>query len=101
MNAHMMEKLKSLECAASQIIANILAEKPCRLHAVLTAHDGGRTVRLAGNSEGLVYLASLLLSLAAEQREQQHYHFEEGTVLDLAEKGLVLAFQKAEWDDHS
>ena len=71
MNAQMMDKIKGLSLQASQMASEILEQKPCLLHAALNMMDDGQTVRLAGNSEGLVYLASLLLSLAVEQSNNQ------------------------------
>ncbi len=98
MNAQMMEKIKGLSLQVSQMASEILEQKPCLLHAALNMMDDGQTVRLAGNSEGLVYLASLLLSLAVEQSNNQHVHLGEGEVLDECDKNLILAFQKADWD---
>lgn len=94
MNQQMIDKVRDLATRTSQIVADTLAQKPCPLYAALHVVDDGRSVRLAGNSEGLVYLASLLLQLAVRQQANNHIHLGEGEVLDTADKNLILAFQE-------
>lgn len=98
MDQQMIEKLKEIKATLSPIVSNILGQNPCPLYAILKMVDSGQAVYLAGNSEGLAYLASVLLSLAIEQHDGQHVHLTEGEVLDECEKELILAFQKADWD---
>lgn len=67
----------------------------------MTRHDEGRTVRVAGNAEGLVSLASILLGLARDQSKGQHFHFDHDGIFDHCDGELVVAFQPAEWNGDS
>ena len=97
MKEEITKKLQSVEALASQLEEEVLRQQPCPMYAVLKIIDEGRTVRLAGNSEGLIFIACRLLSLALQQREDELLELGEGEVLDEADRNLVLAFQKADW----
>jgi len=99
----MKNELKSAIAEVSGQIASIseaiVADSPCRAFVALRMCDDGRSVKISGNSEGLMYLASILTGLAADAKIGQHFHFGEGEMLDEAERDLILQFEPAEWDD--
>jgi hypothetical protein len=51
-------------------------------------------VVLSGNKDGLLYLSSILLSLAAQASEGQHYHFDENTTFDRCDRDFIVAYRK-------
>lgn len=79
----------------------IVTDSPCRAFIALRMCDEGKSVKISGNSEGLVYLASILTGLAADAKVGQHFHFGEGEMLDEAERDLIFQFEPAEWDEDS
>jgi hypothetical protein len=97
MNDEMWQTVQKINSDAAQLVSKLLAEDPCPFYAALKVMDGGGTIRVSGNSEGLVYLASVLLSLAVDRTPGQHIHLGQGEVLDEADKELVFAFQNADW----
>lgn len=62
-----------------------------------TRVNGDDSITLSANEEGLVYFASILLSLAEESSPNQHYHFDETSVLSECQKPLVIKFEPAPW----
>ena len=54
---------------------------------------------IVANREGLVYLASLLMSLAAEPSSEQHYHFDSETVLSECELPFTIGYEAAPWEE--
>ena len=53
---------------------------------------------LAANEEGLIYFASILLSLAKGHTEHGHFHFDSGTVLDSPDLNLIIKHERASWE---
>jgi hypothetical protein len=80
----------------SDQLEEMLSVNQSPLFSALTSEDGGKTVMLSANQEGLVYFASILLSLANSQSEGQHFHFDINTVLDRADYNLILKYVKAQ-----
>ena len=65
---------------------------------------GGDTAILDANEEGLVYFASIMMSLAAEASPGQHFHYDEHTVLSGGDMKLILGFLEGpyrEWGNSS
>jgi len=60
--------------------------------------DGYGNLVLSANAEGLLHFASILVSLALESKDQQHYHFDINTVLSVCEKPIILKFEHAPWE---
>lgn len=58
--------------------------------------DGG--TMLSGNREGLIYFASILLSLASEASPGQHFHYDAHTVLTECEVPMILQYLPAPWE---
>ncbi len=54
---------------------------------------------IVANREGLVYLASVLMSLAAEASGEQCYHFDSDTVLSECELPFTIGYEAAPWED--
>jgi hypothetical protein len=52
----------------------------------------GDTAILAANEAGLVYFASILMSLAAQASPGQHYHFDTHSALSRNDLELILQF---------
>jgi len=51
-----------------------------------------KTLMLSANREGMIYFASILISLADKGVENSHFHFDEHTVLDQADQDLVIRY---------
>jgi hypothetical protein len=62
-----------------------------------THEDKDGTVIISANAEGLIYFATILVSLAAESKEGQHFHFDKTSVLSECGKPIIIKFQKAPW----
>jgi hypothetical protein len=58
-----------------------------------TREDDLGSVIISGNREGLTYLASIILSLATEASEGQHYHFDRSSVLAECQRSLIIQFE--------
>jgi len=58
-----------------------------------TTDADGRTIVLAGNARGLIYLASLLLTLVENERPGQHFHLDKNTVLTNPAHNLIIMLQ--------
>jgi len=97
MNQHLSKSITEISCVSQEI----LSQSPCRAFAALRMCDEGRSVKISGNSEGLIYLASILTGLASDANSGQHFHFEEGQMLDEADHDLIFQFEAAEWDSSS
>ena len=101
----MKHELKSAITEASIQLGNIseaiVTDSPCRAFIALRMCDEGKSVKISGNSEGLMYLASILTGLAVDAKVGQHFHFGEGEMLDEAERDLIFQFEPAEWDKES
>jgi hypothetical protein len=83
------EKVRSL--------TNDLDSGPVSNLYLVSEKNEGQPIVIAGNQEGLVYLASVCLSLAREMSEQQHQHFDESGVLSESQQDFVIKFQTAPW----
>jgi hypothetical protein len=98
MREELLQELREIGDRLAQLSDAILSEEPCRLFSALREVDGGSGLKISGNSEGLVYLASILVGLATDRSPGQHFHFGEGEVLDEADRELILEYEPAEWD---
>ena len=66
------------------------------LYVSTTLESGGAFV-LSANEDGCIYLASILLSLARNARPNQHFHFDQTTVLSQCQCPLVIKFDCSPW----
>jgi hypothetical protein len=62
---------------------------------LISEQKAAQPVVIAGNREGLLYLASVCLRLAKERSEQQHQHFDDAGVLSQCEQPFVVKFQSS------
>jgi hypothetical protein len=62
-----------------------------------THEDVDGAVIISANTEGLIYFAKILLSLAVEAKENQHFHYDKTSVLSECERPIVIKFKKAPW----
>ena len=60
--------------------------------------DSENELRINGNSEGLVYLAKIILNLAVNQKVGDHFHFDSTGVVDKCDIPITICFKQAEWD---
>lgn len=65
-----------------------------------TVKHGDETV-LGGNTEGLVFLALHLLTLATEGLVGSHVHLDADSPLDRCDEPLVLRRDRAPWSDEA
>lgn len=68
------------------------------LFAAFRECDGGRSMKLSGNAEGLTHLARKLIQLALHGKPGSHQHYREGDILDVHDRELILAFEDPEPD---
>jgi len=80
------------------VCKDLVNAKPSQIYATVRFEKDTKTVVLAANEEGLVYFASILLSLAKGHTEHGHFHFDTGTVLDSPDLNLVIKHEKASWE---
>ena len=83
-------QIRQLADRLAELSESIEAGNSSRLFAEFS-QQGGTTI-LAANEHGLVYFASILMSLAAEASPGQHFHFDENTVLSRCNSRLILQF---------
>lgn len=84
--------LDTLSAQLSGLVDDILAQSPCELYASLAESDGGKSVSLSANAEGLTYFAFILLKLAKDQKDGNHMHFDADTVLDRCDRDLIIRY---------
>ena len=83
-----------------EVISKELTDsKPSPIYATVRFEKDSKTVVLAANEEGLIYFASILLSLAKGHTEHSHFHFDSGTVLDSPDLNLVIKHERASWEN--
>lgn len=99
MTPDFLQELREIGDRLAKLTEAIVAERPCRAFSALSEVDGGMTLKLSGNSEGLAYFAAILVGLATDRSPGQHFHFGKGEVLDKADRELILQYERAEWDD--
>ena len=90
-----IEKILGQVEAISKDFVNL---RPCPIYATVKFEKNHNTVVFAANEEGLVYFASILLSLAKNRVDNSHFHFDSGTVLNVADLDLVIKYEKASWE---
>jgi hypothetical protein len=87
------QTLESVNAQLSSLVDGILAQSPCDLYATVTDSDGGKSVSLSANAEGLTYFASVLLKLARDRETGKHMHFDADTVLDRCDRNLIIRYE--------
>jgi hypothetical protein len=100
MREKLLAELREIARRLDEVNEEILSEQPCRAFSALRSADGGKSVKLSGNSEGLAHLALYLIGLAVDRNPGQHFHFDDVTTLDVAELELILMYEPATWDRH-
>jgi hypothetical protein len=57
-------------------------------------------MKLSGNTDGLAYLAGVLVRLAVNSTEGSHWHFDEfsSVFAEAPDRELILGYEAAEWD---
>jgi len=96
-----MTKFKNIVSITDQLEAiskELVSQKPTTIYATVRFERDTKTVVLAANQEGLVYFASVLLSLAKGHTEHGHFHFDSGTVLDSPDLNLIVKHERASWE---
>jgi hypothetical protein len=85
--------LKELQKQVEAITQPVVQAVPCEIS--LNLKVVANEVVLSGNQEGLLFLSNILLSLAAEASDGQHFHFDENTTFDRCDKNFIIAYRKA------
>jgi hypothetical protein len=96
MTPEQTSKLQSLSKSIATFESGLQAGEVSNLYAA-THEDTEGAVVISANAEGLTYFASILLSLAADAKENQHYHFDKTTVLSECKRPIIIKFQSAPW----
>lgn len=89
-------KMNSLADGLAQLSEDLDVDEISNLYAAFHVEDDNCILRV--NTEGAVYFAAMLMSLAKTQKVGQHYHYDEMTVLQRSDKKLVLQFDLAPWE---
>ncbi len=55
-------------------------------------------VVISGNQEGLVHIARMILSLAAEASLGAHHHFDASGMVDRCDRDVIVVLKQAPWD---
>jgi hypothetical protein len=96
MTPEQITKLKALSKSITDFEKELQSGEISNLYAATHEAAGGDFV-IKANSEGLIYFATILLSLAADANENQHFHYDKTSVLSECEKPIIFQFNKAPW----
>jgi hypothetical protein len=99
MTKEQLEQLRDLAGKAGSLIDSLDSTGVSNIYAATTV-AGSDSFILSANREGLIYFASILLSLASEASDQQHYHYDANTVLSKCDMPLILKYEAAPWESH-
>ena len=66
-------------------------------HALALKNNDSEIV-VTGNFEGLINLGLKILEVASSCSDGEHVHFDEHSLFDECDKGLIISYKSAEWD---
>ena len=88
------EQLIELKRLAECVINLNKSVDAARIHAEFIRPDSSGPVVLTANREGMIYFAAIMLGLAIDSSDGQHFHFDTNTVLSRCDLDLVIKYQK-------
>ncbi|MFO1511391.1 MAG: hypothetical protein U1F83_00505 [Verrucomicrobiota bacterium] len=96
MTTDQIANVQELAGKLSKLSEQLDDQSPSNLY-LSTKAAVGQPLAIIGNEDGLVYLASVLLSLAKERSEGQHYHIDDTTAQSEGQQALVFMYSRAPW----
>lgn len=101
MHGRSLEKLEQVARLLDELDreqTRLALETRSSLFAAFRECDGGRSMKLSGNAEGLTHVARKLIQLALHGKPGSHQHYGEGDILDVYDRELILAFEDPDPD---